>query len=262
MKLRQLFALPSISRRTWMVWRRNKDVFTKTITVNFIPPIAEPIIYLAAFGFGLGSLVAMGAKQYAEFLAPALIAITIMNASFFECTFASFVRMYFQKTFDAIVATPLNVDEVITGEMLWGATRSTISAVIMLAVVALFGLVHSLWILLLIPFSFIGGLLFAAIAMCFTAITPRIENLNYPTSLFITPMTLVSGTFFPLTVFPPVVQTVATAIVPLVHVADISRDLAVGNLSVNILWSLIWIVGVTVLFSLMAINLMKRRLIV
>jgi lipooligosaccharide transport system permease protein len=262
MKLRQLFALPSISRRTWMVWRRNKDVFTKTITVNFIPPIAEPIIYLAAFGFGLGSLVAMGAKQYAEFLAPALIAITIMNASFFECTFASFVRMYFQKTFDAIVATPLNVDEVITGEMLWGATRSTISAVIMLAVVALFGLVHSLWILLLIPFSFIGGLLFAAIAMCFTAITPRIENLNYPTSLFITPMTLVSGTFFPLTVFPPVVQTVATAIVPLVHVADISRDLAVGNLSVNILWSLIWIVAVTVLFSLMAINLMKRRLIV
>jgi lipooligosaccharide transport system permease protein len=262
MKLRQLFALPSISRRTWMVWRRNKDVFTKTITVNFIPPIAEPIIYLAAFGFGLGSLVAMGAKQYAEFLAPALIAITIMNASFFECTFASFVRMYFQKTFDAIVATPLNVDEVITGEMLWGATRSTISAVIMLAVVALFGLVHSLWILLLIPFSFIGGLLFAAIAMCFTAITPRIENLNYPTSLFITPMTLVSGTFFPLTVFPPVVQTVATAIVPLVHVADISRDLAVGDLSVNILWSLIWIVAVTVLFSLMAINLMKRRLIV
>jgi lipooligosaccharide transport system permease protein len=262
MKLRKLFALPSISRRTWMVWRRNKDVFTKTITVNFIPPIAEPIIYLAAFGFGLGSLVAMGAKQYAEFLAPALIAITIMNASFFECTFASFVRMYFQKTFDAIVATPLNVDEVITGEMLWGATRSTISAVIMLAVVALFGLVHSLWILLLIPFSFIGGLLFAAIAMCFTAITPRIENLNYPTSLFITPMTLVSGTFFPLTVFPPVVQTVATAIVPLVHVADISRDLAVGDLSVNILWSLIWIVGVTLLFSLMAINLMKRRLIV
>ncbi len=262
MRLRQLFALPIISRRTWMVWRRNKDVFTKTITVNFIPPIAEPIIYLAAFGFGLGSLVAMGAKQYAEFLAPALIAITIMNASFFECTFASFVRMYFQKTFDAIVATPLNVDEVIAGEMLWGATRSAISAVIMLGVVALFGLVHSLWILLLIPFSFIGGLLFAAIAMCFTAITPKIENLNYPTSLFITPMTLVSGTFFPLTVFPPVVQTVATAIVPLVHVADISRDLAMGDLSVNILWSLLWIIVATVLFSLMAINLMKRRLIV
>ena len=245
-----------------MVWRRNRYVFTKTITVNFIPPIAEPIIYLAAFGFGLGTLVAMGSKQYAEFLAPALIAITIMNASFFECTFASFVRMYFQKTFDAIIATPLNVDEVIVGEMLWGATRSTISAVIMLAVVALFGLVHSLWILVLVPFSFLGGLLFAAIAMCFTAVTPKIENLNYPTSLFITPMTLVSGTFFPLTVFPAAVQSVAVAIVPLVHVAKISRDLAAGNLNIEILWSLLWIVAVTALFFLLAINLMKRRLVV
>jgi lipooligosaccharide transport system permease protein len=261
MKPRDLFALPHISRRTWMVWRRNRDVFTKTITVNFIPPIAEPIIYLAAFGFGLGSLVAMGAKQYAEFLAPALIAITIMNASFFECTFASFVRMYFQKSFDAIVATPLNVDEVITGEMLWGATRSMISAVIMMAVVALFGLVHSFWILLIIPFSFIGGLLFAAIAMCFTAVTPKIENLNYPTSLFITPMTLVSGTFFPLTVFPGAVQSVAVAIVPLVHVARISRDLTHGTLNMEILWSMLWIIGVTAMFFILAINLMKRRLI-
>jgi lipooligosaccharide transport system permease protein len=262
MKLKDLFAPPHLSRRTWMVWRRNKDVFTKTITVNFIPPIAEPIIYLAAFGFGLGTLLAMGAKQYAETLAPALIAITVMNASFFECTFASFVRMYYQKTFDAIVATPLNMDEVIVGEMLWGATRSTISAAIMLAVVALFGLVQSMWIILVIPFSFIGGLLFAAIGMCFTAITPKIENFNYPTSLFITPMTLVSDTFFPLTIFPAVVQSVATAIVPLVHVVRISRGLALGDLNIDMLWSFFWIIGVTALFFLLAINLMKRRLIV
>ena len=262
MKLKGLFALPHVSRRTWMVWRRNKDVFTKTIVVNFIPPIAEPIVYLAAFGFGLGTLLAMGAEEYARTLAPALIAITVMNASFFECTFASFVRMYFQKTFDAIIATPLNVDEVIVGEMLWGATRSMISAVIMLVVVALFGLVQSLWIILVIPFSFLGGLLFAAIGMCFTAITPKIENFNYPTSLFITPMTLVSNTFFPLTIFPAVVQSVATAIVPLVHVVNISRGLALGTLTIDMLWSFIWVVAVTALFFLLAINLMKRRLIV
>lgn len=263
MKLKWLFALPSISRRTWEVWRRNKDVFLKTIKVNFIPPIVEPIIYLAALGFGLGYFVnKIDGVPYAEFLAPALVAITIMNASFFECTFASFVRMYFQKSFDAIIATPLNVDEVITGEMLWGATRSTISASIMLIVVTLFGLVHSWWALLLIPFSFIGGLLFAAIAMCFTAVTPKIDNLNYPTSLFITPMTLVSGTFFPLSLFPAALQTVAVAIVPLVHVAKIARDLTYGHLSIDILWSLLWIIGVTALFFLMAINLMKRRLIV
>lgn len=259
----KLFAPPLVSRRTWMVWRRNKDVFLKTIKVNFLPPIVEPVIYLAALGFGLGMFVNnINGVPYAEFLAPALIAITVMNASFFECTFASFVRMYFQKTFDAIVATPLNVDEVITGEMLWGATRSTISATLMLGVITAFGLVHSLWALLLIPFSFIGGLLFATIAMCFTAITPKIDNLNYPTSLFITPMTLVSGTFFPLSVLPMAVQTVAIAIVPLVHVAEICRDLTFGNININILWSLIWILSVTAIFFLIAINLMKRRLVV
>ncbi len=263
MKLKKLFARPHISRRTWMVWRRNKDVFLKTIKVNFVPPIVEPIIYLAALGFGLGFFInEIEGVPYADFLAPALIAITIMNASFFECTFASFVRMYYQKTFDAIVATPLNVDEVITGEMLWGATRSTISATIMLGVITAFGLVHSLWALMLIPFSFMGGLLFASIAMCFTAITPKIDNLNYPTSLFITPMTLVSGTFFPLSVLPVAVQSVAIAIVPLVHVAQISRDLTFGDININILWSLLWILAVTAIFFLIAINLMKRRLIV
>lgn len=263
MKLKRLFALPRISRRTWMVWRRNKDVFLKTIKVNFVPPIVEPIIYLAALGFGLGFFIdEIEGIPYADFLAPALIAITIMNASFFECTFASFVRMYFQKSFDAIVATPLNVDEVITGEILWGATRSTISATLMLGVITAFGLVHSLWALLLIPFSFIGGLMFASIAMCFTAITPKIDNLNYPTSLFITPMTLVSGTFFPISILPIAVQSVIVAIVPLFHVGDISRNLTFGDININILWSLLWILAVTAVFFLIAINLMKRRLIV
>lgn len=263
MKLKGLFALPNVSRRAWMVWRRNRDVFTKTIAVNFIPPIAEPIIYLAAFGFGLGMLVSkIGNLTYAEFLAPALVAITIMNASFFECTFASFVRMYYQKTFDAIVCTPLNVDEVITGEILWGATRSMISAIIMIAVIALFGLIHGLTVLILIPFSFVGGFLFASIAMCFTAVTPKIENLNYPTSLFIMPMTLVSGTFFPLTSFPSSLQTVVTWIVPLWHVTDISRAATIGSLHVQLIWSLLWIAVVAAFFFLLSINLMKRRLIV
>jgi lipooligosaccharide transport system permease protein len=263
MRLTELFALPHISRRAWMVWRRNRDVFTKTIVVNFIPPIAEPIIYLAAFGFGLGMFVGnMDGHPYAEFLAPALVAITIMNASFFECTFASFVRMYYQKTFDAIVSTPLNVDEVITGEILWGATRSTISAIIMLAVIALFGLVHTMTALILIPFSFVGGFLFASIAMCFTAVTPKIENLNYPTSLFIMPMTLVSGTFFKFSAFPTYIQTVATWTVPLVHVTKIARAATYGSLQIDLLWSLLWIVVVAALFFIIAINLMKRRLIV
>jgi lipooligosaccharide transport system permease protein len=263
MTLDSMLSLPHISRRTWMVWRRNRDVFTKTIVVNFIPPIAEPVIYIAAFGFGLGLLVTqIAGHSYAEFIAPALVAITIMNASFFECTFASFVRMYYQKTFDAIVSTPLNVDEVIAGEILWGATRSTISATVIMVVIALFGLVHAWTVLIVIPFSFLGGIMFASIAMCFTAVTPKIENLNYPTSLFVMPMTLVSNTFFPLTLLPGPVQTVAEWIVPLLHVTNIVRAATWGDFSIALLWSLLWILIVTAVFFIVAINLMKRRLIV
>jgi lipooligosaccharide transport system permease protein len=262
MKLSRLFAMPNVTGRTWEVWRRNRDVFLKTIKVNFIAPMAEPILYLAAFGFGLGFYVdEIDGMPYIDFFAPALIAITIMNSSFFECTFASFVRMYYQKSFDAIVATPLNVDEVITGELLWGATRSTISATIVLGVITAFGLVHSWLALLIVPFSFLGGLLFAAIGMCFTAITPKIDTLNYPISLFITPMFLVSGTFFPLSLLPSGIQVFAQATVPLVHVVDITRGLATGTAEATLLLNLAWIVIVTIGVFIISINLMKRRLI-
>ncbi len=263
MKLRELFAIPKISRRTWEVWRRDAKVFMKTYRVNFIPPVVEPILYLAALGFGLGFFVKeIDGVPYATFLAPGLIAITIMNSSFFECTYASFVRMYYQRTFDAIVATPLNVDEVITGEMLWGATRSVISAGIMLAVVTVFGLAKYPLSLLIIPFAFVGGFMFSALAMCFTAITPRIDSLNYPTSLFITPMFLVSGTFFPLTLLPSGAQTFANSVVPLVHVVDISRAFTYGQLEIGLLQHLGWIVIVALIFYVIAVNMMKHRLIV
>jgi len=263
MRLRELFALPTLSRRTIEVWRRNAKVFMKTYRVNFIPPVVEPILYLAALGFGLGLFVKeIEGVSYAKFIAPALIGITIMNASFFECTYASFVRMYFQRTFDAIMATPLNVDEVIAGEMLWGATRSVISTSIMLAVITVFGLATYPFALLAIPFAFVGGLMFAAFGMCFTAITPRIDSLNYPTSLFVTPMFLVSGTFFPLSALPSGVQTFANLFVPLVPVVKIARALTLGRLEFDLLLSLVWILAVAGVFFIIAVNMMKKRLIV
>ncbi len=263
MRLRELFALPTLSRRTIEVWRRNAKVFMKTYRVNFIPPVVEPILYLAALGFGLGLFVKeIEGVSYAKFIAPALIGITIMNASFFECTYASFVRMYFQRTFDAIMATPLNVDEVIAGEMLWGATRSVISTSIMLAVITVFGLATYPFALLAIPFAFVGGLMFAAFGMCFTAITPRIDSLNYPTSLFVTPMFLVSGTFFPLSALPSGVQTFANLFVPLVPVVKIARAVTLGRLELDLLLSLVWILAVAGVFFIIAVNMMKKRLIV
>ena len=263
------FTIPRLSYRVWKVWRRNVDVFLKTIKVNFLPSLLEPILYLLAFGFGLGGFVQnINGQPYIYFLAPALVAIAIMNGSFFECTFASFVRMYFQKTFDAIVATPISVEEVVAGELLWGATRSTINATIVLGVIAIFGLITSPLFLLVPVIAFFGGLMFGAIAMCFTAVAPNIDFFNYPSFLFLTPMLFLSGTFFPLTSLPSGVQIAAMAILPLTHVVNVCRGAIVSSVEpilglsteLLLLVSLVWLILVTVFFFIVSINLMKKRL--
>ena len=254
--------MPKLTYRVWKVWRRNFDVFMKTIRVNFLPSLLEPILYLLALGFGLGVFVQnIEGVPYIKFIAPALVAISVMYGSFFECTFASFVRMYFQKTFDAIIATPVSVEEVIAGELVWGATRATINSTTVLAVVAAFGLISSPLFLLVPLLAFLGGLMFASIAMCFTAVASNIDFFNYPSFLLITPMFLLSGTFFPISTLPLPAQTAAQVFLPLTHVVNLARGLILGRVEPLLLLSLAWIIIVTPIFFVLSINLMKKRLI-
>jgi lipooligosaccharide transport system permease protein len=256
------FKFPELTYRVWKVWQRDFDVFMKTWKVNFFPPLLEPIFYLVALGYGLGGFVSnIEGLPYIQFIAPALVAISVMNSSFFECTYGSFVRMYYQKTFDGIITTPINVEEVIAGELLWGATRSLVSSTIVLGVVAAFGLISSPLFILIPPIAFLGGLMFSSMGMCFTAIAPNIDFFNYPGFLFITPMFLLSNTFFPFSRFPPALQTFALAVLPLVHQVTLTRGLMLGNLESLLLLSIIWIAAVTIFFFILSINLMKRRLI-
>ncbi|HRZ19936.1 MAG TPA: ABC transporter permease [Methanofastidiosum sp.] len=244
-------------------WRRNIVTFVKTWKLNFVPPFLEPILYLLALGFGLGGFIeSVDGIPYAKFIAPALVSISVMNASFFECTYTSFVRMYYLKTFDAMISTPISIEEVIAGELFWGATRSTIYATIMLPVLLAFGVVELPSSLLIIPFAFLGGLMFSCIAMCFTALSPTIDTLSYPSFLFITPMFLFSGTFFPMSVLPLAIQYVALAILPLAHLVIVNRALTLGIFNIPLLMSLLWIILCTTIFFFVSIKLMKRRLIV
>jgi lipooligosaccharide transport system permease protein len=254
--------MPELTGNVWKVWRRNFDVFRKTIRVNFLPSLIEPILYLLALGLGLGGFVQpIGGVPYVNFIAPALVAISIMYGSFFECTYASFVRMYFQKTFDAIIATPVSVEEVIAGELVWGATRATINSTTVLAVIAAFGLISSPLFLLVPLLAFLGGLMFSSMAMCFTAVAPDIDFFNYPAFLFVTPMFLLSGTFFPLSALPLAVQTGAQILLPLTHVVSLTRGLVLGSVEASMLLSLVWISIGTFVFFVLSINLMKKRLI-
>ncbi len=135
----------NISWRFMCVWNRNLVVYRKIWLVNFLVPLFEPLLYLAAFGVGLSALIGEvpyhGEKiPYIAFIAPALLAIAIMYNAFFENSYASFVRMFYQKTFDAMMATPLSLEDIIAGEIAWGATKSVIAAAIMLVVLSFFGL--------------------------------------------------------------------------------------------------------------------------
>jgi len=240
-------------------------VLRRTWKVNFLPPILEPVLYLLAFGAGLGLLVGQISYRgelvsYVAYIAPALIAINIMNNSFFENTFASFVRMYYQKTFDAIMATPLNLDEIITGEIVWGSVKSIIATILMVAVISFFRLLVYPQTLLIIPLAFVGGLAFGSVAMCFTALVPQIEVFNFPIFLFITPMFLFSGTFFPLETLPHWAQVVAQ-VLPLTHLVTLVRALATGKLEIQLLLSLLYLVFFSAATFILAIVLMRRRLI-
>jgi lipooligosaccharide transport system permease protein len=263
MNVNSIFRIPRLTGRAWKVWLRNKDVFMKTYKVNFIPPFIEPLLYLFALGFGLGLYVGkFEGISYAAYIAPALVAISSMYSAFFECTFGSYVRMYYQKTFDAIIATPLAIDEVIAGELLWGATKSAINCSIILFVIFMFRLVNPQWAILVVPFSFLSGILFAALAMCFTAIVPNIDSFNYPTYLLITPMFLFSGTFFPISILPTPIRIVAEAFLPLTHVVRILRGLTLATLGWDMFYSLIWIVVVAFMLFVLSINLMHKRLVI
>ncbi|MCL2172700.1 MAG: ABC transporter permease [Candidatus Bathyarchaeota archaeon] len=270
------FSIPKISSNVWKVWRRNADVFTKTIGVNFLPSLLEPILYLFAFGLGLGNFIPeINGMPFINFIAPALVAISLMNGAFFECTYGSFVRMYFQKTFDALVATPISIEEVVAGELLWGATRGTINCSIVLAVVGISGfftaqpLITSPLFLLLPIIAFFAGLMLSSIAMCFTAVAPNIDFFNYPIFLIITPMLFLSGTFFPLASLPHAAQGIALTTLPLTHIVNLTRGALTGTtevlfgLSTQILipLSILWIALMTIVFFIVSINLMKKRLI-
>ena len=262
--MRNIFSMIS-----WMgifrVWQRNLIVYRQNWKIRFLSPIMEPLFYLLAFGFGLSALVGnirQGGIEvtYTAFIAPALIAINIMNNAFFENTYGSFVRMYYQKTFDAMMATPLTVNEIIAGEIVWGATKSMIATMIMMAVISAFGLIHYPAGLLLIPLSFLGGMAFGAVGMYFTAITRHIDLFNLPFFLFITPMFLFSGTFFPIENLPEWARIMAM-ILPLTHLVSLARSLCFSHFNGMMLWQLGYLTVFSLVFFPLALHKMRHRLI-
>jgi lipooligosaccharide transport system permease protein len=258
--------LRNISYRFWRVWQRNFDVYLATWKINFIPPLLEPLLYLVAFGIGLGGMVKSVAYEgqtlsYLKFIAPGLVATAIMNHGFFETTYSSFVRMYFQKTYDAILATPLTLEDVIFGEIAWGATKALFAGVIMLVISGVWGLVSWHAALFIIPISFLAGMAFSSLGMCFTAVVKNIEMFNFPVFLFITPMFLFSGVFFPISSLPLWAQYVAQAL-PLTFLVSVLRSLALGYFNFSGVIALLGLAAIAIVCTFLSMSLLRKRVLI
>jgi lipooligosaccharide transport system permease protein len=250
------------SWRFMRLWQRNRDVFFRLWHSEAPGMIVEPILILVAMGLGLGAYVGLiNGQEYIEFVAPGIVASYAMFAATFECTYGTFFRMEEQKTFDAIIATPLNVEDVVAGEIFWGATRALMTGTVILAIEVAFQLVHSPWVLLIPLVCFLQGIMFSSIAVFFSSIVPSFYSFNHFFTLFVTPMFFFSGVFFPLTQFPEIIQNLSW-IAPLTPVVIINRALFHGEFHINVLGSLALIVAIAVVFFAISLVTMRRRLTV
>lgn len=248
-----------VSYRALRVWQRNFDTYLRLWATELWPPLIEPLLFLIALGYGLGSYVApVEGQNYLQFLAPGILAQAALFAAAFECLYGSFVRMDYQRTFEAMIATPVSIGDVITGEILWGTTRGTISAVAVLLMAAALGLLPSPLAPLSLLVAIIGSFVFAAIGLVFTAVAPSINFFNYAYTLFLAPMFLFSGVFFPISKLPDFAQRVAW-FSPLTHMVTPTRDIVSGRLEAAILWDSVWLLVLGLAAYYLALLLMRRR---
>jgi lipooligosaccharide transport system permease protein len=244
-------------KRAYRVWQRHFTVYRKLYKSSIALNFAEPAMYLAALGLGLGSLVStIEGKPYIEYLAPGIVASSAMFAAAYECSYGTYVRMTYQKTFDAILATPIGLDDLVAGEILWGATKSLLYGSIIIIVIYAFGLVESPLVILALPLIFVSGIIFAGISVMYAALVPGIDYFNYYFTLFMTPMFLFSGIFFPLENLHPVATKIAF-FTPLYHMVNVTRGLAEGYFPAK---DAAWLIVAAGLITPCPFRLMRRRI--
>jgi lipooligosaccharide transport system permease protein len=220
----------------------------------------EPTIYLLAFGLGFGTLVArVDGLDYVEFVGTGTVATAVLFSSVFPAMFGTFVKREFQRTYDAILAAPVDTEEIVTGEALWIAARAGSYGCVPLLVAMVFGLDPS-WGMLVVPFiAFITGYGWASFGIFISAVMRSIDNFSYVTSIVITPLMLVAGTFFPIDRLPEWAQ-VAANVNPVYHCVELVRH-AVFGFQVDDLFHLAVIVGFGLVMWRLAVSRMERRLI-
>jgi lipooligosaccharide transport system permease protein len=248
-------------RHAAAVWRRDLSLYSRTWKMTILPNFFEPVFYLTAIGVGVGAYVTdMAGMPYIQFLAPGLICVAAMNGASFEVTYNIFVRINFERAYDAILTTPVETDDILAGELMWALTRALIYGGGFYVVTAAFGLIpwpHGLIAILAIP---LAGLLFASIGLAFTLSVRSIDFFSFYFTLFLTPLFLFSDVFFPLAERFSGPWLIVAETLPLLHPVRISRMAFQNTWSWVALWDLAYILAASGALYLVALRAIRRRL--
>ncbi|MEU4699603.1 MULTISPECIES: ABC transporter permease [Nonomuraea] len=243
------------------VWRRELALYRRYWASTSFAAMTEPTIYLLAFGYGFGSVVgALYGYDYKDFVATGVVATAVLFIGAFGGMFNTFIRRTFQHTYDAMLAAPVDVRELVTAEASWLAVKAGVYGCAPMLVGVAFGLEPS-WGMLLVPFiGFLTGLVFALFGVWVSAIVPSINTFDYVITGALTPMFMVAGTFFPVTQLPAWVAA-AAQVNPLYHCVELVRGAVFGRLGLDDLGHLGVLAACAVLMWALAVWKMRARLI-
>ena len=228
-------ALPAAARgenpmlRCLHLVHRNFLVWRKLMVPSLIGNLAEPLIYLVGLGYGVGALIGeVDGKPYITFLASGMICYSTMNSASFEALYSAFARPHVQRTWEGILHAPLTSDDIVIGEWLWAGIKALFSGTAILLVMYAFGIVHGFAPLAVLPVALLIGLAFAGLALVVTSLAKSYDFFTYYFVLLMTPMTFLSGIYFPLRQLPEIAQQVAWFL-PLAHAASLARGITIGD---------------------------------
>ncbi|GAB3599914.1 ABC transporter permease [Angustibacter peucedani] len=230
--------------------------------VAFLTGFLEPVFYLFSLGIGLGALIgdiplADGRTvTYAQFMAPAMLAMSAMNGAVFDATYNMFFKLKYMHTFDAMLATPVGPRDIAIGEMLWSLVRGGIYVLGFLAISVAMGLTTSWWAVLALPVATLIGFVFSAVGMAATTWIRNFQDFDY-IQMALVPLTLLSGTFFPVQAYPAALRWLVQ-LSPLYHGVALERGLVLGQVS----WSLLGHVAVLLAMGAVGLAVTRRRLAV
>lgn len=258
-----IWRAPDLSLRWWPVFLRNLLVWRKLAIPSLIGNIAEPLMWLVAFGYGMGALVGqveVGGQKvpYILFLASGSICMSAMNAASFEALYSAFSRMHVQKTWDGIMNAPISLDSVLLAEMLWAAFKALFTATAILGVMLALGISHSPKLFMALAVLVFVGIMFASIALIFNALAPGYDFFTYYFTLVLTPMMFLSGVFFPREQLPTAVR-IASDWLPLTNAVELVRPMFMDQWPAQPLRHGLVIAVTTVVAYWLALALTRRR---